>query len=60
VKELPALWDSWNTANVKPLWGRGKADNDGPELGRALLCEASFLKPNGLTRPTSGRPYPPN
>lgn len=33
VKELQALWNTWNTANVKPLWGGGKADNDGPEPG---------------------------
>ena len=33
VKELQALWNTWNTANVKPLWGGGRADNDGPEPG---------------------------
>jgi arylsulfatase A-like enzyme len=33
VKELQALWDAWNTANVKPLWGNGAGDNDGPEPG---------------------------
>ncbi len=33
VKELQAKWDEWNKANVKPLWGGGKADNDGPEPG---------------------------
>ncbi len=33
VKELQALWNIWNTANVKPLWGGGKADNDGPDPG---------------------------
>jgi arylsulfatase A-like enzyme len=33
VKELQALWNTWNTANVKPLWGGGKADYDGPEPG---------------------------
>jgi len=33
VKELQALWNTWNTANVKPLGGGGKADNDGPEPG---------------------------
>ncbi|HEX4609722.1 MAG TPA: sulfatase-like hydrolase/transferase [Urbifossiella sp.] len=24
VKQLQALWDSWNTKNVAPLWGGGK------------------------------------
>ncbi|MEQ2005443.1 MAG: sulfatase-like hydrolase/transferase [Limisphaerales bacterium] len=33
VKELQGKWDEWNKANVKPLWGGGKADNDGPEPG---------------------------
>ena len=33
VKELQAKWDDWNKANVKPLWGGGRADNDGPEPG---------------------------
>ncbi len=33
VKELQALWNTWNTANMKPLWGGGRADNDGPEPG---------------------------
>ena len=33
MKELQALWNTWNTANVKPLWGGGRADNDGPEPG---------------------------
>jgi arylsulfatase A-like enzyme len=33
VKELQAKWDSWNQANVPPLWGAGKADDDGPEPG---------------------------
>jgi arylsulfatase A-like enzyme len=33
VKELQALWNTWNTANVKPLWGGGKADSDGAEPG---------------------------
>jgi hypothetical protein len=33
VKELQAKWDEWNKANVKPLWGGGKADNDGSEPG---------------------------
>ena len=32
VKELQSLWDTWNTANVKPLWG-GQGDSDGPEPG---------------------------
>ena len=33
VKELQAKWDEWNRANVKPLWGSGAGDNDGPEPG---------------------------
>jgi arylsulfatase A-like enzyme len=33
VKELQARWDEWNKANVKPLWGSGGQDNDGPEPG---------------------------
>ena len=33
AKELQALWDEWNKANVKPLWGAGAGDNDGPEPG---------------------------
>ena len=33
AKELQAKWDEWNKANVKPLWGGGRADNDGPEPG---------------------------
>jgi arylsulfatase A-like enzyme len=33
VKELQARWNQWNTDNVQPLWGGGRADNDGPEPG---------------------------
>jgi arylsulfatase A-like enzyme len=33
VKELQALWDAWDKSNVKPLWGAGSVDNDGPEPG---------------------------
>ncbi len=33
VKELQALWNEWNKSNVKPLWGAGAHDNDGPEPG---------------------------
>jgi len=33
VKELQANWDAWNSANVKPLWGKADSDNDGPEPG---------------------------
>lgn len=33
VKELQGLWIDWNRGNVKPLWGGGRADNDGPEPG---------------------------
>ena len=31
AKALQARWDEWNKANVKPLWGGGAGDNDGPE-----------------------------
>lgn len=31
AKELQARWDEWNKANVRPLWGAGAGDNDGPE-----------------------------
>ncbi len=33
VKQLQAKWDAWNKSNIAPLWGGGKADNDGPEPG---------------------------
>jgi arylsulfatase A-like enzyme len=33
AKELQAHWDEWNKVNVKPLWGSGSGDNDGPEPG---------------------------
>jgi arylsulfatase A-like enzyme len=33
AKELQAKWDEWNKANVKPLWGGGNSDSDGPEPG---------------------------
>ncbi|MBI3879599.1 MAG: sulfatase-like hydrolase/transferase [Verrucomicrobia bacterium] len=33
VKELQAKWNEWNQTNVKPLWGNGASDNDGPEPG---------------------------
>ena len=26
-------WDAWNATLVKPLWGGGRSDNDGPEPG---------------------------
>ena len=35
VKELQAKWDAWNATLVKPLWGQGAGDNDGPEPGAA-------------------------
>ena len=35
ASELQSLWDEWNKANVKPLWGAGAGDNDGPEPGAA-------------------------
>lgn len=31
VKELQEKWEAWNQSNVPPLWGDGKAGNDGPE-----------------------------
>jgi arylsulfatase A-like enzyme len=33
AKELQAKWDVWNKSNIKPLWGNGAGDNDGPEPG---------------------------
>jgi arylsulfatase A-like enzyme len=33
VKELQTQWDHWDSANVKPLWGAGALDDDGPEPG---------------------------
>ena len=33
VKELQSKWDTWNKANVAPLWGGGKVDSDGAEPG---------------------------
>lgn len=33
VKELQKVWDAWDATLVKPLWGGGKGDNDGPEPG---------------------------
>lgn len=33
MKELQGLWDSWDATLVKPLWGQGSGDSDGPEPG---------------------------
>ena len=33
VKELQTKWEAWNQSNIAPLWGGGKADNDGAEPG---------------------------
>jgi arylsulfatase A-like enzyme len=33
VKALQAKWDTWNTANVPPLWGGDTSDSDGDEPG---------------------------
>jgi arylsulfatase A-like enzyme len=35
MKELQAKWDAWNATLMKPLWGGGNSDNDGPEPGAA-------------------------
>ncbi|MFM8904022.1 MAG: sulfatase, partial [Verrucomicrobiota bacterium] len=35
AKELQDVWDEWNKSNIKPLWGTGSEDNDGPEPGVA-------------------------
>ena len=32
-QELQMKWEAWNATLVPPLWGGGKADNDGPEPG---------------------------
>ncbi|HEY1172418.1 MAG TPA: sulfatase-like hydrolase/transferase [Verrucomicrobiae bacterium] len=34
VKELQMAWSEWDKTNIKPLWGGGKADNDGAEPGK--------------------------
>ncbi|NBV20685.1 MAG: sulfatase [Proteobacteria bacterium] len=44
VKELQSLWDTWNTANVKPLWGGGRTDNDGPEPGAPAKKKGKLAK----------------
>jgi len=36
VKELQSRWDTWNVANIKPLWGGGQTDNDGAEPGASI------------------------
>ena len=36
VMELQAKWDAWNATLVKPLWGGGTSDDDGPEPGAGL------------------------
>ena len=33
VKALQTKWDTWNTANVPPLWGGDPKDSDGNEPG---------------------------
>lgn len=33
VRELQARWEAWNATLVKPLWGNGASDDDGPEPG---------------------------
>ena len=33
VTELQTRWDAWSATLVKPLWGGGNTDNDGPEPG---------------------------
>ena len=33
VRELQARWEAWNATLVRPLWGGGKSDSDGPEPG---------------------------
>ena len=33
VTELQARWDAWSATLVKPLWGGGNTDHDGPEPG---------------------------
>lgn len=33
MKEMQARWDVWNATLVRPLWGEGSGDSDGPEPG---------------------------
>ncbi len=33
VRELQSLWDTWNQANIRPLWGNRGGDSDGAEPG---------------------------
>jgi arylsulfatase A-like enzyme len=33
VRELQSLWDAWNRANIRPLWGNRGGDSDGAEPG---------------------------
>lgn len=46
VLELQSRWDSWNQLNVAPLWGGGKADNDGREPGASASKKHGQAKPN--------------
>ena len=45
VKELQAKWAEWNRANVKPQWGAGAGDHDGPEPGADLKARREKAKP---------------
>ncbi len=35
LKEMQLQWDAWNATLVKPLWGQGSGDSDGPTPGVA-------------------------
>ncbi|MDO8545200.1 MAG: sulfatase-like hydrolase/transferase [Opitutaceae bacterium] len=37
LKELQAKWEAWNATLVKPLWGGGNSNDDGPEPGAAAM-----------------------
>jgi arylsulfatase A-like enzyme len=45
VKELQSKWNSWDTANVKPLWGAGSGDSDGAEPGTPVRPEKRKNQP---------------
>ena len=45
VKELQSKWNSWDTANVKPLWGSGSGDSDGAEPGAPVKPEKRKNQP---------------
>ena len=47
VKELQAKWDEWNKANVKPLWGGGRAGKatTADQGRRAMSARTQIIPP---------------